>query len=196
MSEGIRGTGPIISALPETTEQTAVIEGLNLDRLRAKVFKYGDEVRVLETVRKFIPPTEASPTTPEVVQLLYDTPGVMPELSWEDFVRGVACVANIIKPEDQQAIKDGLQLVAERVVGGGDLPALDLAFASEILECQAIILANGEMTSYRRLMSFMQGSFWLLTYVAEPRKRRAGKSPLEWTHEMVKAFAELAYVPR
>lgn len=194
---GLTGSGPIISALPETDDQKLTYEAYELGGLRPKVHKYGDEVRVLEAARRFPAPAEASPSAPEVVSFMFEIPGVVPEISWEDFVKGAACASAIVRPEFYPGIKEALGKVAERVIAGGQLPAIDVSFAPEMIECQTKIFQNGEASSWRPLLSFMQGAFWLLTFVKDPkRKKSAGISPLAWTEEMVGTFSQLAYVPR
>lgn len=196
MPQGMTGAGPVISALPETREMSTAFEMMELRRLKPQVFRYDGTQRVLDTIRRFPDPTQASPTAPEVIGMVYETPGVVPELAWEDFVKGAACVANIIAEPYREGVAAGVKQLGEHMIAGGDLPDLDVLFSLEILECLDRIFTNGEPASWRRLIAFLHGAFWVLTYVKDPKKKRSGVSPLDWTTKVVGTFAELAYIPQ
>lgn len=192
------GSGPIISAVPESRAQEANYEALGLGRLRPRVYRYDDDIRVLHTPRgKLMDPADASPSNPEVISILYETPGVEPQVSFEDFVRGVATVANIVDPAEHQALKAMTLKVAELVISGAEFPALDMEFAKEIVDCQDRLFGNYEAMSWRPLLAFMNGAFWMLSFIEKPTQKRArGHSPLSWVHAVVSNYCALAYVPR
>lgn len=196
------GVGPGITTNRSAAEP--LVEAFYLDaELRTLRPWYGidwnDNVRTLPHLP--LPRvTEITPTLPEVVDLMYEIPRVEPALYFEDFIRGVACVAALVPAAYHDAVKGALLFVAENIedtAGAGRLPSLDPLFASNINACEHAIFINGETVSHRPLLAFTQGAFWLLGYMHDPTTPTAPHAPslLDFVSAMVLHYAALGYVP-
>jgi hypothetical protein len=192
----LQGVGPVISALPESPEITAIYSAFELGAVKPKVFPFASENRVLETLSKLPDPEAADPLLPEVVALVHETPNVDPAYGFSSFARGVACVALIVPSDAHEAISGMLLQVATRLSDSGDLPALALDFKDEIQAAELAIFRNGEPMTYHSQLAFMQGAFWLLGFIKHPRKRRGGGlSPVQWVARMQARWASLGVLP-
>lgn len=188
-------TGPTLSAMPDSPEITAVYEAFNLWPLRPKVYQYDKSVGVLPTVARFPNASEASPALPEVVQYTQEMPAVDAGIDFPSFMRGVACVALIVPPEHHGHIGQAVEALAVRLMNGGELPALSMQYQDELRASEQYIFGNGEPITYRRLLAFMQGAFWLLTFIQDPRRKRHGVSPADYVAELVRYWAQRGVTP-
>lgn len=172
--------------------------GFDLNQMRPKVIPYNAAYQVIPTLDKLPEPKDASPTLPEVVAFSYEIPGVEPTLSFMEFIRGVACATLMVPSQHHEAIKGILVTVAERVVNTGELPSLSDTYQVNLSQQVKIIFNNNEPSSWRGLLAFMQGAYWLLGFIKNPRDQRGkgGLSPETYVDLMVTHFAQLGYVPR
>ncbi len=195
----LKGIGPAISTFSESAELEieSRLEGMGMDKVRPAFAQYAENSRRLRTLAEFPTPEEVTSTDPAVLGLIYETPGVEPDLAFTSFVRGAAVCGVIVVEEERPQIQEALIAVAESIIQGAGLPSIDLEFANEVLALYRQILANGEASSWRPLTAFMLGAFWILGYVEDPTKQRKGKmSPLEFVKRRVARSADLGYVPQ
>lgn len=188
-------TGPTIRAFPDIDIDGA-LESYNLERLKPRVTEYGPELKKLITLKALPNPTEASSTLPEIISFAFEIPGVEPTLAFQDFIRGVACCSLALPLGLQDAIKALLNAVALRVVEVGQLPSLSTEFVANLNRCMQVILTNNEPSSWRGLLAFMLGAYYLLGFVEKPFEARGTMSPAEYVETMVIHFAQLGYTPK
>lgn len=188
--------GPEITTPPEDAQISMVYESFNLHQLRPTVFPFDKGLQVLDTLTQLPKPEEASSTLPEVVGIIYETPITDPIVAFDSYVRGVACAALILPPEAHPFVKSAVLAVAERLQNAGDLPPIALEFQEELRTAERAIFRNGEPISFRSLLAFMQGSYWLLGFVKSPRKKRRGVSPVDYVDGLIKHWAALCFVPQ
>lgn len=187
--------GPTIPAFTDF-DINVRMRDYGLEGLSPKVIVMSDDLKLLKTKDLLPDPKEATPSDPEIVDYWYVIPGVEPSVGFEDFIQGVACTSLIARPEYQVAIHAVLMSVAERVIQTGSLPAMDSAFASHIERAIQIILSNEEPTSWRGLLAFAHGAYWILGFFENPFERRGKFSPVEYVDTMLAHFAPLGYTPR
>lgn len=192
----MQAVGPVIP-VPEAPDYVKdAYETMNLQRLYPTFIELPKTVKTLPVVKKIPDPETVDASAPEIISLVYETPGLEPEIAFTDFIRGAAVVAAIVPPEKLLAVKDALLAVAERIIGGGELPPIDVQFVTEVREVEKTILANGESVSWRALLAFMNGAFWLLSFIDSPKRRRGKFSPTEFVDFRLTLSAQLGYTPK
>lgn len=135
-------------------------------------------------------------TLPEVLDIWFETyTGAEPMLNFQDFVKGAACAAYAVDPAELGAVKQVIQELARQVNDGAGLPRLDARFADSIRQGLATIFANGEAVSWRPLVAFTLGAYWLLGFI-----ERAAASEESAARGFVEAFTRhfgaLGYTPQ
>lgn len=192
----MKAVGPVIP-VPESPDHIrSTYETMSLQRLTPTFVEFSKEAKSLQIVKKIPDPETIDASLPEVISLIYETPGLEPEIAFPDFIRGAAIVAAITLPDMMDGVKAALLAVAERIINGGELPAIDAQFVSEVREIEKAILDNGETVSWRSLLAFMNGAFWLLSFVDSPKRRRGKFSPLEFVDFRLTLSAQLGYTPK
>lgn len=192
----MQAVGPVIP-VPEAPDHIrATYEAMSLHRLYPKFIEIPKESKTLPVTKKIPDPETVDASAPEVIGLLYETPGLEPEIAFPDFIRGAAVVAAMVPPEVMPAVKQALLTVAERIINGGELPPIDVQFVNEVREIEQLILTNGETVSWRALLAFMNGAFWLLSFVDSPKKRRGRFSPIQFVDFRLTLSAQLGYTPK
>lgn len=185
--------GPVITTIPEAPEISAIYEQFELRRYQPSVYPFGKEIQVFDA--KAIPnPKEVSSTLPDIVGLLA-APVSDPSGEFDSFVRGVACVALLIATEQHSVINVGIEHVGERLLNTGEMPPVSLEFQDEIKAVERAIFRNGEPLSFGRCLMFMQGAYWMLGFIKNPRKRIKGKSPAEYAKELCEHWGSLGTIP-
>lgn len=190
------GVGPSIPAKEASPELKEAWNTLNMERLKPKFIQYESSLKVLDTLKKIPDPENVRPTDPESIDMLFEIPGVEPEIAFQDFVRGAAVVACILEENSGNFVRQALQMVAQRIVQGGELPAIEQDFYNELIDIQTITVNNGEPVSWRSILSYSLGAFWMLSYIKNPRKKRGQYSPLDFVDRVIVTAAQLGYVPR
>lgn len=192
----LEGTGPALSVLQDTPEVTAIYDSFNLELLRPKVFPYSDEIKALQAADRIPNPAETSPTLPDVLGFMTEMPRVDEAFAFDAYIRGVACAALAVDPSHYAGVAAALLQVATRLADGAALPALPLEFQDEIRASELAVFRNGEPVSFMNLLAFMDGAYWLLGFVQQPRRRRkGGRSVLKYVSDLVEHWAALGYVP-
>lgn len=192
----MQAIGPVIP-VPEAPDYIRdQYSAMSLDRLYPKFVEFPKGAKTLPVTKKIPDPETVDASAPEVIGLIYETPGLEPEIAFPDFVRGAAVVAAIVPQEVMPGVKAALLEVAERIINGGELPAIDVQFASSVREIEQTILTNGETVSWRSLLAFMGGAFWMLSFVDSPKRRRGRFSPLEFVDFRLTLSAQLGYTPK
>ena len=69
-------------------------------------------------------------------------------------------------------------------------------FYDTVRELELSIIDNGEPISWRPIIAFMSGAFWLLSFIKDPYKKHGDRSPLSFVHDKVLDSAVLGYAPR
>jgi hypothetical protein len=165
--------------------------------VKPRVFSAPPDCKVLDTVPVLPSPDDVEASLPEVISLVYETPNVDQGVGFGHFARGVACTALIVPREQHRGVHDALLEVATRLADSGELPALSLEFQDELREAELVIFRNGEPLSFHSQLAFMQGAFWLLGFIKDPRKRRkGGLSPVQWVARMQAYWASRGVLPQ
>jgi hypothetical protein len=192
----MQAVGPIIP-VPEAPDHIRdAYEALSLQRLYPRFTEFPKEAKTLLVTSKIPDPETVDSSSPEIISLIFEIPGTEPEVAFPEFVRGAAVVAAMVPAEVLTAVKAALLEVAERVIGGGELPSIDIQFVTEVREIERAIISNGETVSWRPLLAFMCGAFWLLSFVDAPKRRRGRFSPIEFVDFRLTLSAQLGYTPK
>jgi hypothetical protein len=197
------GFGPPITVRPsvllDPTAQTTDVpyyEMMSMERLVPRFDQYGPELKTLSAAVAMPAPDAVAASDPETIDFLFEVPGVEPGLSFEDFIRGAAIATRTIDNRWHNAIRDALISVGQSVIDGGMLPTIDVDFYDSFKVVERTIFANGESVSWKPLIAFTEGAYWLLSFVQSPERRRGSMSPLEFVERRVMLSASLGYVPR
>jgi len=199
MGENMKAVGPAISGFSLDVNTLMTMEAEELGRL-VPMFYSAPELNVepfLRARRELMEPAAVSYTMPDVTAVWFESfTGAEPTLNYPDFVKGVSCAALGVELDDIELVKGTIRLLSERVMAGGDLPPLDTRFGPAVKECYAVILANGEPISWRGLMAYTLGAFWLLGFIINPTKRIGKRrSPLEFVQGFIEYYGRLGYMP-
>lgn len=192
----MKGFSPVISATDAVEASVEAAKTWGLERLLPSFLEYGPEARLLPAVWPMPDPTAATPTLPEVVDLSYVMPAVAPDLAWPDFVAGAAVCALAVDRQSHDKVKQALIASGESMLAGGEYPPIDLALRPEVEAVYSTIVANGETATWRNIMAFTLGAFWLLGFVQEPHLRRGPHSPFQFVSMVTTYAAQMGYVPR
>lgn len=185
-----------VAASPPVAVPEPEFERMSLDRMRPVYHPFPSEWKQLRVIKKLPDdPLSLSPNDPAVVDLLYEVPGYEPDLGFTYFLRGAALAALITDPTQHENVRAILQACGERVIHGGGLPELDGTFFGDVYQITHAIFANGEPITWRPLLAFTVGCYWLLSYMQEPDKKRGKQTPRVWIKDLVLLYAELMYVP-
>lgn len=194
----LRAMGPPVSAFPFDSNIMMAVEAQELQRLVPQ-FYAPDELKMEPFLRARDPgvmPNEVTFTLPEITFLWFETPtGVEPTLSFPEFVKGVSCAALAVDVDHLQFVKDITVATARKVSEGGNLPRIDIAFADVIRSNLATTFANNEPMSWRSLMAFTLGAYWLLGFIIEPTRRVGKQVPAEFVRGFIDHYAALGYLP-
>jgi hypothetical protein len=196
----MKAMAPPISGFTLDAATLMAIETAELGRLVPQFYdaaELGVEP-ILHARMVLLEPAGVSYTMPDVTEVWFESfTGAEPTLSFPEFIKGVSCAALGVGLDDVELIKGAIRLLAERVMNGGNLPPIDSRFGPVVKECYAVITANGESMSWRNLMAFTLGAFWLLGFIIDPLKRvsKGQRSPLEFVREFVEHWSRLGYIP-
>lgn len=186
----------LVAAGPAVSVPEAGFEHMALDRIRPRFLTFTAEQHQIEALDLLPPdPITVSPSDPQVVDLLFETPGDEPDLGFKYFIHGAAVLALITKPAYHPAIKAALAAVGTRVIQGAGLPELDGDLFGDVHCCLHAIMNNGEPISWRGLIAFMTGAYWLLSYIRDNNTPRGAWTPRTWTRELIETYAGLMYTP-
>lgn len=192
----MQAIGPVIP-VPEAPDYIkAAYDAMSLQRLYPTFMDFPRGAKNLRVTKKIPDPETVDASLPEIIGLMNETPGLEPEIAFQDFIRGAAVVAIMVPPEAMEGVKSALLAVAERIIQGGELPAIDVQFVNEVREIERTILSNGESVSWRALLAFMNGAFWMLSFVDGPKRKRGRFSPLEFVDFRLTLSAQLGYTPK
>jgi hypothetical protein len=190
--------GPAVSGVPLDSVALRAIENSELERLIPRFYdraELGVE-QFLAANTELSKDAEASFTLPEVVEVWFESyTGAEPALNFPDFVKGVGCAAQAVSPASIETVKAMVRELATRVSQGAGLPTLDAEFGDQVRGCFEAILSNGEPISWRGLMAFTIGAFWLIGFVGPSRAKRGMQSPLSFVEGFVRQYAALGYLP-
>ena len=194
----LKATGPAISGFTLDANAVMAMEAGELGRLAPQF--YNDVALGVQPFLRpraiLMAPEDVSYTMPDVTAVWFETfTGAEPTLNFPDFVKGVSCAALGVELDDVELVKGTIRMLAERVMVGGSLPPLDIRFGPAVQQCYTTILANGEPISWRALMAFTLGAFWLLGFVVNPMKKIRKRSSLDFVREFVEYYAQLGYLP-
>jgi hypothetical protein len=190
--------GPAVSGIPLDTVALRAIENSELERLIPRFYNRAElgVEQFLGANIELSKNAEASFTLPEVVEVWFESyTGAEPALSFPDFVKGVGCAAQAVNPADIGMVKAMVRELSTRVAQGAGLPTLDEAFVDQVRGCFEAILSNGEPISWRGLMAFTVGAFWLLGFIGPSHPKRGMQSPLAFVEGFVRQYAALGYLP-
>jgi len=190
----VRAVGPAITA--QDASIVSEYAAMGMERLRPRFSRYVDGTKVLRPVKKIADPETFEPGDPDTISLMFEIPPVEEDVSFTDFVRGVVMVSSMLEPGQLDPIKESCTAVAQRIINSGSLPTIDEDFAEAMHAHEVDIFTNGEATSWRSLMAYAYGAYWLLSFVASPSKRRGRFSPMDVVSFLVTKAAQLGYVPR
>ncbi len=101
----------------------------------------------------------------------------------EQFARGAAAIAVLIRPEDVDPFGALLHQVMDRVDDLKAWPALDERFVEDYVSCLAAILENGEPMNRHELMAYNIGMWWALGHVKAVDETKVGTdhgAPTVW----------------
>jgi hypothetical protein len=193
----MKAMGPAVSGIPLDVVALRAIESSELERFTPRFYDRAElGVEPFLTPKADVPKAkDASFTLPEVIEVWFESyTGAEPSLNFPDFIKGVACVAQAVEPTDIGLVKDAVRELATRVANGDGLPALDTEFGDPVRRGFEQILANGEPMSWRSLMAFLLGSYWLLGFIGEPAKKR-GHTPRKFVEGYIEHYASLGFLP-
>lgn len=203
MATVLTGYGPsvgaqIITPPEEVEEKDNIYTEYNLERL-APIFDLydGDLIHILKSADKNeFPqdPSEMSASRPEVIDFMFEVPGVEPDLSFRDFIKGAAMASLLVDPAYREGVKAAATAVGERVINGGELPALSIDFYDEVMALEEKLFANGEPVSWMPLLSFMRGAFWVLGFMISPKGKVGKYSPLSMLVAVCEDSINLGYI--
>lgn len=190
--------GPPIAA-SSTVEMEDLLDNYDaygIARLRPVFEIYENSQKTLIPRSKIPDPSTVSPNDPDSIDLLFEIPGVEPDLSFGDYIRGVAVAGKMLDDSLHATIKSVLMMVAQRVIDGGGLPAIDVQFYDSFKSIETRIFGNGESVSWRPLSAFAQGMYWILSFVPDPHKKRGGFSPFGFVELTLTRSSDLGYIPQ
>lgn len=196
----LRAVAPAVMGMPVADRNIQMaVEAQDLQRMMP-TFYNAEEAGVVEVLdpREPVPEdvTGVSFTLPEVVAVWFGSyTGAEQTIGFPDIVKGVGCAAYAVEMDQISKVQALVEELAKAVGEGSDPPSVDARFAAEVKECLDAIFANGEPVSYRSLLAFMIGAFWLLGFVRDPERRRGRLSPVDFVKGMVVHYAQLAYLP-
>lgn len=195
-----QASGPPVLGLPVADRNMQLaVEAQGLQRL-VPSFYDPDEVSLVCTLEAKDPVpddvTGVTFTLPEVVEVWFSSySGAEPAVNFTDIIQGIGCLTFVLLPAEITKVKGLVGALASQVAEGSDPPQINGGFADAVKRCLDAIFNNNEPVSYRRLLAFTIGVFWLLGFVEEPKKKRGRLSPLDFASELVQHFARLAYLP-
>ncbi len=193
--------GPAVSGLPVADRNMQLaVDAHGLQRLVPSFFDPA-EVEVEEVLQPLDPMprdvTAVSYTLPEVVGIWFNAyTGAEPAVNFPDVVKGISCTAFILSEDQRETAKELVELLAQQTSEGSDPPSIRADFADSVRTCLIEIFNNQEPVSYRGLLAFLIGAFWILGFVKDPMKKRGELSPLDFVREMVSHYGRLAYLPQ
>jgi hypothetical protein len=100
-----------------------------------------------------------------------------------------------VEPVQLDSIKEAVRILAEKVLAGSGFPRLDVRFAGDIRECLAVIFANGEPMSWRPLLAFCLGMFWLIGFIVDVDKPLGKLTPAAYCRRVAMHYGALSYLP-
>lgn len=194
----MESVGPGIATLPSSYEDQYKFGGFS--EIRPRIVDYSDEdrkgIQVCRVLKKIPDPASVTFSDPDLIQFLQGTPQHEPVVSFRSFVEGVAVAAAALDREDFPTIQKALTKVADHVTTNQVLPSIDSNYAKDLSEVEEAVFGNGEMMSWKNLLAFAWGAYWLLTFVQNPTKKRGRYSPATFVKGAVLRAAELGYTPR
>ncbi len=196
-----KAAGPSITGLPVADRNMQLaIESQGLERMVPTFYDPAEvDVPALLTPKDPMPDdvTGVSYTLPDVVSIWFDAyAGAEPTINFTDIIQGVGCAAFMLEPDEIPRVKGLIEALALQIGEGSNPPSINGGFADEVKNCLQTIFNNNEPISARPLMAFTIGTFWLLGFVDQPKRRRGGVSPLGFITELVQHYARLAYLPQ
>lgn len=196
----IKAVGPAISGLPEADRNIEqVLATFDLYRYVPQFYQ-ADSLGVvgfIECDEITLEPDEVTFTLPEIMEFWFTSfTGAEPSLSFQDLVKGVSCAAVMVKPSEYEKIKLMIQQLSEKVFEGAGMPMLDASFEGAVRECHRVIFSNNEPLSFRPLMAFAVGAYWLLGFIKDPLEKHGKSSPFDFVNNMVLHYARLGYTPQ
>lgn len=148
-------------------------------------------------VEKCPDPIKISPVDTQVLMFnnvyFYDN-----TLSWAEFVRGVACVAHLVPTKEYNVIVAALELYVKKMENAKEplLPEIDDEFEVSLSRIENIIFTNGEPSSWKALLVFATGCYWLLGLIKRVNTKRGNMTPLQFVETMLEHYSRLGYTPK
>lgn len=195
-----RSAAPPVSGMPMADRNMQLaVEAQDLQRLVPSFYDPEEAgVDAILTAKDHTPDdvTGVSFTMPEVVELWFNAyVGAEPAVNFTDIVRGIGSAAFMLPPEELDKVKGLVEALAVQIQEGSDPPQISGSFAGEVKTCLDVIFGNNEPISYRSLLAFTIGAFWLLGFVDEPKRKRGRLAPVDFVSELIQHYARLAYLP-
>ncbi len=101
----------------------------------------------------------------------------------EQFARGAAALAVLLRSEDVDSFGVLLHQVMDRVDELKMYPALDERFVEDYVNCLEAVLENGEPMNRQELLAYNVGMWWAMGHVRGVDKSRIGRgrwAPTVW----------------
>lgn len=194
----MEAVGPGIATLPSSFKDEYKFGGF--EEIRPRIVEYSKEdrkaIQVCKALKSIPDPDSVTFSDPELISFLQSTPQQEPVVAFRSFVEGVAVAAAVLDREGFSRIQSALSVVADHVQTSQVLPSLDAAYAKDLTEVESAVFENGEVMSWKNLLAFAWGAYWLLTFVEQPMKRRGKFSPASFVKEISIRSAKLGYTPR
>jgi len=174
------------------------IEAYDLQPFVPKFTKVGDQFRVLDAARTLPNVKDVSFSDPEVVSIYFNSyGGAEPALEFRSFTKGVAAGAFIIREDQRDRLPQAIETLAAAVMDGAQIPPINDEFQERIQHVVEAIFSNNEPVSWRPLLAFTNGVFWMLGFLKEPFVKTENQiTPVTWCQALCERYAALGHLPQ
>lgn len=193
----MRSVGPGVGTLPSSFEDRYKYG--NFEQIRFILRDYSKEERKqnrnLCTLAQIPDPRKITISDPDLLPLVQNSPRQEPTIAFPEFVRGVAACAGMIDRRFFHSIQQVLDQISASIDTNTKLPPIDSEFAEDLSEIERAIFENGEPMSWRALIAFTRGVFFLMTFVENPKKKKGKWSAASYAKALCLHAAQNAYLP-
>lgn len=174
------------------------IEAFDLGAFVPKFRKAAPELQVLTPARVLPAVKDVSFSDPEVVAIYFNTyGGAEPALEFRSFTKGVAAGAFIIEESQRVQLPQAVETLAAAVMEGAPIPPISEEFQERVQHVIEAIFSNNEQISWRSLLAFTAGAFWVLGFVKDPFEKVENQiTPVTWIQALCERHANLGHLPQ
>lgn len=189
--------------LPESArEKIASLEAFDLKYFIPEFAPFPDEVVVLGLAPKKEWPEagQMTCTDPRVAHIYFGGyTGMFPLIEFSSFVRGVAVASLVVKAGDRVNVTVLLEKLVQAMLEiGGEMPprpALPDHLEEPCLEAVSEVVNSTEPHNWRRMLSFVYGSFWMLGFAVPSDPGKHGREAVGRVKECCLHYARLGVLP-